>query len=357
MVFLLVESAQAQTSGVYFNNETVPNTVSAFKVDGSGALQPVPGSPFPTGGTGGRTAMADDFSNATIQVKNNLLFVCNSFSGTVSVFTIHPNGSLTAVAGSPFATGGRYPIAVVTNPRGTRLFVNNHDTNNLSVFTIARNGVLQAISGSPFNLQPLRQPTGLAINSTGTMLLIGGENAMSVYRIGSDGAPEAVGELVETGFNTQALALTADDRFVYAAGLASRGGLASWTVSADGQLTPVAGSPFPAPSSSGFLGLAVNPQSTLLAATAPGAPSVSLYQVESSGQVSVAVGSPFSTNGTELKSIRVDASGKFVFAADAMSHAVHVLQINTVAKTLTEITASPFDLGNQRARPSGIGVK
>ncbi len=357
VALVLVGYDHAQGQFVYVNNETAPNTVSAFQLNSDGTLTPVPGSPFPTAGVGGGIQGFVDFSNATIHVNNDFLFVCNTLSHTVSVFMIRPDGSLTAIPRSPFATGGRFPIAVTTNPQGTLLFVSNHDTGNLSVFTIGQGGVLSPVRGSPFDLQPLRQPTSLAINSTGTMLLIGGENALGIYTVSADGPVTAVTAPVETGLNTQAVTLTENDRFVYVAGLNAPRGLAGFRLSSDGQLTSLAGSPFPAPSPSGFLGLAVNPRGNLLAATVPGESNVYLYRVDAGGNLSLTAGSPYPGDGGELKPIRMDPTGTFVLAADVMNHTIHVWRINAFARTLTEITGSPFDLRHARARPSGIAFK
>ena len=356
LALLLMGYGQAQGQFVYVNNETTPNTVSAFQVDSDGALTPVPGSPFPSGGNGGRTRTSDDFSNATISANNDLLFAGNSVTNSVSVFTIHPDGSLTAVAGSPFATGGRFPIALVTNPEGTLLFVSNHDTGNLSVFTIASGGALTPIPGSPFDLRPLRQPTALAMNSTGTMLVVGGENVVGVYNVNADGTVTPVDVPTETGLNTQTTVMTDNDRFVYVAGLNAENGLAGFRLSSDGQLTPLAGSPFPAPSPSGLLGLAVNPRGNVLAATVLGEANVYLYRSDLGGNLSLA-GPPVSTGGGELKAISIDPTGTFVFATDVINHRIHVFRINAFTRTLTELTASPFDLGQARARPSGIAFK
>lgn len=343
---------QGRTQFVFVNNETTPNTISAFQVDPEGVLTPVPGSPFSTGGSGGRTRASDDFSNATIFVKNNRLFACNSVSNSVSVFTIAPNGSLTAVAGSPFVTGGRFPIALVTNPRGTLLFVSNHDTGTLSVFTIASDGALSLIPGSPYDLRPLRQPTSLAMNSAGNLLVVGGENAMRVYTVDGNGAITPVGELLETGLNTQAMVMTDNDRFVYAVGLNAEKGLAGWRLSSDGQMTSLGWSPLASPSPNGLLGLAVNPRGNLLVATAFGEANVYLYRSELGGNLTPATVVP--TSSGELRAIGFDPTGTFALAADVLNHRIHAFRLNSLTRTLQEIPASPFDVGHSRARPSGI---
>jgi 6-phosphogluconolactonase len=71
--------------------------VAAFSVDASsGALTPVPGSPFPSGN-----------SPLSLAAVNNFLYVSNFADGTISGYSISPtNGALTALAGSPFAIHG-----------------------------------------------------------------------------------------------------------------------------------------------------------------------------------------------------------------------------------------------------------
>jgi 6-phosphogluconolactonase len=71
--------------------------VAAFSVDASsGALTPVPGSPFPAGN--------NPLSLASV---NNFLYVSNFTDGTISGYRISPTtGALTALAGSPFAIHG-----------------------------------------------------------------------------------------------------------------------------------------------------------------------------------------------------------------------------------------------------------
>ena len=91
--------------------------LSAFTVDAaSGALTPIPGSPFPTGQN--PVALAIDASNT-------FLYVVNQTDATLSAFTIdRTSGVLTAVAGSPFATGSG-PAAVAINPFKSVVYVTN----------------------------------------------------------------------------------------------------------------------------------------------------------------------------------------------------------------------------------------
>jgi DNA-binding beta-propeller fold protein YncE len=96
---------------VYVPN-TADSTISAFTLDANGALVPVSGSPFPSGGNGsinGPLGIATDNSGKFIYVANA--------SNDVSVFSINSGtGVLTPVGGSPFPDGGNGPSAIIFVP-------------------------------------------------------------------------------------------------------------------------------------------------------------------------------------------------------------------------------------------------
>ena len=92
--------------------DTADATISAFTLDSaSGALSVVAGSPFPSGGHGAINGPLGIVADAA----GKYIYVCNA-SDDISVFTFSSQtGVLTALAGSPFASGGNGPsgIAVV----------------------------------------------------------------------------------------------------------------------------------------------------------------------------------------------------------------------------------------------------
>jgi 6-phosphogluconolactonase (cycloisomerase 2 family) len=338
---------------VYVNNEAARNRVSGFRISPNGTLTPVAGSPFETNSLGGRV---DSFSNATITVTGDFVFACNTVSRTVSGFKINADGSLAMVAGSPFATGGGFPIAVTANRQGTLLFVANRDTDTVSAFQIGSTGALSPVPGSPFNLRPLRRPTGLAITSTGTFLLVGGQRAWGSYRISPDGSLTAVGPPMATELDMQALVITPNDRFVYATD-AEQNTVGGWRLSADGQLTAVEGSPYSVGEAGNTLGLALNPRGNLLFVTVAEEAKVYVFRVTSGGALQQAIlGSPFSTTGSELKPLGVSPNGDFLYAIDVIDRLIHVFRINSFGPTLTE-TADPAPTGLSAGRPSGLAFK
>jgi 6-phosphogluconolactonase (cycloisomerase 2 family) len=110
-------------------------TVTKFSVDGSGVLTQGP-----------VVAVGTAPSTAAISPDGGVLYVGNA--STVSGFTIcnqvltscsdptSPDGSLTAVDGSPFP-GGIEPVAIVFAPSGKFLFVINRQSNQISQYRVA----------------------------------------------------------------------------------------------------------------------------------------------------------------------------------------------------------------------------
>ncbi len=118
----------------------------------TGALSQVAGSPFASGG--------ENSFPAVISPDGGRLFIGNVQLGssTISVLDVNQaTGALTPVMGSPFAAAGRAPIGLALAPDGKRLFSAERvlvppgaSTDGVAVYDIANNGTLTAIAGSPF---------------------------------------------------------------------------------------------------------------------------------------------------------------------------------------------------------------
>ncbi len=159
------------------NNFT--NTVSAFAFDGtSGALTAVPGSPYASCVSGTEVCIAP----AAVQVSPNgqFLLVANSGSNNVSSFAIcvvtsatcpTPDGSMTAVAGSPFAAGGG-PTAIAFEPAFNYVYVVDKQYNQVSQYSFSTGtGVITALS--PPTISTGTTPVSIAIRSGATGTNVG----------------------------------------------------------------------------------------------------------------------------------------------------------------------------------------
>lgn len=117
------------------------NQIAAFSIVSvagalTGALTPVPNSPFPAG-----------TDPTAVVLAGNFLYAINSLDGTVSGYSIDStNGVLTPLSGSPFAIVG---ISMATDYFGQHLYVAG--LTGIQAFSVDfTSGALTPVSGSPF---------------------------------------------------------------------------------------------------------------------------------------------------------------------------------------------------------------
>lgn len=156
---------------LYVSNQ-FDSTVSKFSVDAAGVL--TRGPVVPVGTTPATLAITAD---------GGFLYVANA--STISGFAIcgqvltscsdpnSPDGSLTAVEGSPFASGIN-PVAIVPAPSGKFLFAVNRQFNQISQYKVATgSGVLTANTQAVISTGAT--PVGAAIRAgTTTITATGG---------------------------------------------------------------------------------------------------------------------------------------------------------------------------------------
>jgi 6-phosphogluconolactonase (cycloisomerase 2 family) len=114
------------------------NAVLAYRSRPDGTLAPLPGSPFLTHGAGlanPKQVLGPDDTDDPLVISDDgrFLFAVNGGSNTVAVFSINPDGSLVAVPGSPFPSGGQTPCSVAIN--GRIVYVANKAFDPLHVIT------------------------------------------------------------------------------------------------------------------------------------------------------------------------------------------------------------------------------
>ena len=251
---------------VYAAN-VLSNDVSAYRIDqGTGALTPISGSPFPAGL--GAWSVAVDPTGQFAYVSNCGQPTCTdpNSPGTVSAYTIDPNtGALTPVPGSPFPAGARSD-GMTVDPTGRFVYVTNRSSNDISAFAIdATTGALTPIAGSPFAagvgaIWVAVDPTGqfAYVANCGSFCLGGADSpgSVSVYVIDS-----ATGALIEIagspfpcGISSAYVTIDWTGQFVYVGNRDSNDISAFALDATSGGLTPVPGSPFAA--GSGPIGIA-----------------------------------------------------------------------------------------------------
>lgn len=133
------------------------SNVSVYSIN-SGALSQVKGSPFTTIAPG--TTAATGPTGLAVSPTGNFLYVANNFTNTVSAFSFDgSSGALTPVPGSPYAVALN-PSGLAISPAGTFLLVANTGSNNVSSFAIClavsstctvANGAMTQVPNSPFS--------------------------------------------------------------------------------------------------------------------------------------------------------------------------------------------------------------
>ena len=135
------------------------STVAVYSINGT-TLTEVSGSPFTTKTPGNPTDTQP--TAVAVSATGKFLYVANNFTNTVGVFSIGSSGALTQKGFSPY-TVGLAPSGLGMVPSGGFLYVTNSGSNNVSAFAICDkvvtscadpnhpDGTLTAVTGSPFS--------------------------------------------------------------------------------------------------------------------------------------------------------------------------------------------------------------
>ena len=306
------------------------------------AFGQVLGSPFAAGGVFPVSVAFDP--------AGGLLAVANQASYDVSVFAVDPTShALTAVQGSPFATGAQ-PVSVAFSPDGSFLATADYGGNTVSVFAVDQGtGALSEVLGSPFATGT--GPWSVAFSPSGALLAtanIGG-NDVSVFSVD----PTAGTLTAVSGSPLSTAAFPESVAFSPAGGLLAVGLGTGVSVFAVDQttdvLTPVSGSPF---GNVGYVSsVAFSPTGGLLAVGTDGTqnPSVSLFAVDQTTGA-LTLDSSLWTGLTQL-SVAFDPSGGLLATANSAGDNVSVLSVDQTAGVMSELSGSPFAIG---AEPEAV---
>ncbi len=136
------------------NGGTNLGTVSAFNVDGAGALTTV-GGPYP------------DFQNAPCWVEishdGQYLFAINTASSSISSYSIAANGALTVSGSTAFSGGVHGEEDARLDPTGSTLYVVDSGSNAVSAFSVS-GGNLTELGSSPVALPAGLHPFGIVVD-------------------------------------------------------------------------------------------------------------------------------------------------------------------------------------------------
>jgi 6-phosphogluconolactonase (cycloisomerase 2 family) len=334
-------------------NSAYSGTVSGYAVDSTtGALSPVPGSPFAADLTPGAVAVTPS---------NKFVYVANNASNNISAYTVDgTTGALTEVSGSPFLAG-QGPRSVAIDPSGKFVYVADDTShNNISAYAIdATTGALTPVPGSPFDTAPTPTTPGwnassVAVDPSGKFLYVPTqENYVLTYKIDSNtGALTVVSSsFYAAGAQPSTLAVDPSGKFVYVTG-----SHVVWAYTVDGTtgaLTAVSGSPF-GPIISYDLSLAIDPLGKFVYVTNADSGNIVAYTLNgTTGALTPIAGSPFASSNFPF-SMAIDPSGKFAYVLVPYSHgSIAAYALDGSTGILAPVSGSPFALGTD---PTALAI-
>ncbi len=281
-------------------------TVSAFAINpATGALTAV-GTPVSVGGPSNGISIQPTPDGKFLYVAN---FPASGADTTLAAFAIDAaTGALTPIATIP--AGGRVShLTVSADGRFLAVAIFGPPSRAAIYLINPVNGALTAATGSPFALDPDNVVGSLALDCAGTRLFAaidagGGQVArVRVYNVTQTGADTgALAEIAGSPFNftgttnVSTLTLSSNDRFLFVGNQGLGTTITALAVAADGSLSPVPGSPFPA--GGGVVGgLATSRDGRFLYTVTFGASSsvIVLRTALATGQLTAVPGSPFPT--------------------------------------------------------------
>jgi 6-phosphogluconolactonase len=334
-----------------YQTNTFSDNVSAYKMNAStGALTPVPGSPFATG-HGPQAISADPTGSFLYVLNDGFIGASGNDIGSISAYTINAaSGALTEVAGSPFdATVVGNPASLAVHPSGKFVYASGsfNEIGVIAGYAIdGATGALSPVSGSPFFTQEAF-PFSMAVDPTGRFAYVvnfGG--ALTAFSItASTGALTLVGPPFAIGTRPASVAVDPTGRFVYVANSSPfTGSIYGYAIDPSTILSPIVGSPFATGQTVTPVQLTVSPTGRFVyvsnnfgagpvtATTATG------YAINAiTGALTPIPGSPFPIIGT---SASVDPTGKFVYFA--LGGPIGAYTIDATTGDLTPVTGSPF---------------
>ncbi len=271
----------------------------------------------PAGAPGG-TAIT---SNAT----KNLVYTLTS-SGQISGYTLNrSDGSLTAIAGSPWGGAGVGVAFLTVDAAGQYLFVPAAQDFAVVPYTIGSAGALTIglEVGTP------KAPLTATVDPPAHFLYVPmGSAGTELYQI-VGGALIDIGTIPPLGLGGAFyVAITPADTFAYISDGLS--GVAAYSINATtGGLTPLGGSPFTAGVGTSALAMTPNGKFLYVASTA----AITGFAINADGSLT-SVGSPVTFSQPPV-SLSIEPSGAYLYVLSNNSGIVPVYQINATTGVLT----------------------
>ncbi len=257
-------------------------------------LTTLPGSPLGAG---------EDANGVAISPDARHVYVANTSDDTIGRYKINTDGSLTDQGATP--DGGNQPTGLGFTPDGKFLLATNRDSTDaapsISVFSVAANGALTLVPSSPVSIG-INDPCSVVVSPDGRFVYVTG-------RRGPLGPP----------------ASNADTA------------IAALTISPDGSLHTITGSPLYLAGQVGGFGASMTPDGKhMYVAQSIGDKIHGLNLNPTTGAPTVMAGSPFQAAGDTPGELAVEPDGDQLWVSEVFGKSIEGFAINPTTGSLIQ---------------------
>jgi hypothetical protein len=340
------------------DNAAGANTIAGFDRHADGSLTPIAGSPFAIGGAGLGAGLG---SQGAIQASpdRRFLLAVDAGSNQISVLRVGRDGVPTPV-GAPVSSGGIKPVSIAINPLGLVYVANvGNGGSNYSGFFLTPLGKLIPL---PYTKVAVPEGSGVGdvlFNSTGNRLVGTRDNTSLIdsFTVRLDGR---IVPAVGSPFTAQSLGpigaefRPTDPSQLYVSNAHAGAGLgtvSAFNDSRSGVLTSIGNSPVP-DGQTAPCWVEISHDGKYLFAVNTGSGNLSSYAIGHDGSLTLLGTAPF-TNGAGAVDARLSPDGNTLSVTGGRGLVVSTFAVD--GGTLTELPSSPVALPAGTS-PMGIVV-
>jgi 6-phosphogluconolactonase len=332
-------------------NTATANTIDGFARHADGSLTPLAGSPFAAGGAGLGTGLASQGAIQATQDGRYLLAV-DAGSNQISVLRVTAGG-VPVLVGQPVSSGGIKPVSVAVSRSGL-VYVANSGTggSNYTGFRLSFNGTLTPVPGSTYAVPDSSGLGDVFFNAFGNHL-IGTRTGTSQIDsfvvlpsgrlLAAQGSPYTGQGLGQLG--AEFSPANPSQLFVSNAhNGALLGTVSAYHDSLFGQLTSIGASPY-ADGQTAPCWVEISHDGRYLFTVNTGSVTISSYSINPDGSLTLIGSTPIGGGGADIDA-RLSPDGNYLLVDGSGMHFVSVFAVN--GGTLTELPSSPTPL------PAGV---